>query len=134
MKKVTDINLLALLLITFLSACSGPAYLGKAYPATQNVDVYMDPADIKKPYTTMGTTEVDQDLRSLEATQQKVIELGKAKGADGVITKLTEEDLAVQQTGSGVVNKKSKKNTYSSSSTTTTIKKKKISATFIKYD
>lgn len=134
MKKVTEIHIMALLIIALLSACSGPSYLGKTYPPTQEVDLYFEAEDITKPYTTMGTVEVEQNLRSIAATQQKVIELGKAKGADGVIAKLTEEEAAIQQSGSGIVNKKTKVNTYSSSSTTTRVMKKKITATFIKYN
>ncbi len=133
MKKTTGIKFSTLLTLAFFSACSAPSYFGKSYPPTQNVDVYYDAADITKPYTTMGTVEIDQDLRSLEATQRKAIELGKSKGADGVIATLTEEVAAIQQSGGGMVNKKTKINTYSSSSITTNIKKKKITATFIKY-
>lgn len=134
MKKLINIKILALSVIVLLSACSSPSYLGKSYPSTQHVDVYYDVADVKRPYTTMGTTEIDKDLRSLEATQQKVIEFGKSKGADGVITKLVEEELATQESGGGTINTKKKNNTYSSSSTTTKIMKKKITATYIKYE
>ncbi|MET0242022.1 MAG: hypothetical protein ABW174_01080 [Flavitalea sp.] len=133
MKAATEIIYVALLAIALLTACAKPSYFGKTYPATENVDVYFDASDVKKPYTTMGTMEIDQDLRSIEATQRKVIEIGKAKGADAVITRLEEETAVIQQSGGGIVNKKSKVNTYSSSATTTNIKKKKIIASFIKY-
>ena len=66
--------------------------------------------------------------------QLEVIEMGKAKGADGVITALSQEVSAIQQSGSGTVNKNTKKNTYNSSSTTVNIKKKKITVNFIKYE
>jgi len=62
-----------------------------------------------------------------------IIEMGKTKGADGVIMTLTEEVAAIQQSGVGTVNKKTKNRISTSSSTTVDIKKKKITATFIKY-
>lgn len=133
MKKSTLIQLAGILLIAFSSACA-PSYFGKTYPATQNVDVYLDAADVKKAHTTIGSSSFDKGFKSLESTQQKVIEMGKARGADGVIMKLTEEVAATTQSGSGVVNKKAKKDVITSSSTTTDIKQTKITATFIKYN
>ncbi len=97
----------------------------------------MDASDVKGRYTTMGTSTYDQDFRSLDAMQEKVIEMGRAKGADGVIMNLSEEVALTQQSGSGTVNKNSKNNknnTVTTSGTTINIKKKKITATFIKYD
>lgn len=134
MKKSTLIPLFGILSIVILSACSSPSYLGKSYAPTQNVDVYLNAADIKKLHTTMGTSSYDQNFNSLDAMQQKLIEMGKAKGADGVIMDLTEEVAVTQQSGTGTINTKKKNNTVSTSSTTTNIKKKKITATFIKYD
>ncbi|GAB3921709.1 hypothetical protein GCM10028827_05400 [Mucilaginibacter myungsuensis] len=83
----------------------------------------------------MGTTDIGKGFGSLESAQQKVIELGKAKGADGVIMVLTEEVVTTSQTGTGVVNRTKKKNVIgTNSSTSTDIKQKKIMATFIKYE
>ncbi|MCC8407801.1 DUF1471 domain-containing protein [Mucilaginibacter sp. UR6-1] len=135
MKKTTTIFLVTFLVMGLLAACSTPSYFGKTYSPTQNVDVYLDKADVKKPFTTMGTTKVGKGFSSLESAQQKVIELGKAKGADGVIMSLTEEVISTQQTGTGVVTQNKKKNvTGTSSSTTMDVKSKKITATFIKYE
>lgn len=124
------IQVLGPFFIALISACA-PSYFGNTYPATQNVDVYLDAADVKKEHKTIGTAKFDKGLRSLEALQQKAIEMGKAKGADGVIMELTEEVTATQQAGTGIVNKKSK--VISTSGTSVNIKKKKIVATFIKY-
>ncbi|MBE7176286.1 MAG: hypothetical protein INR69_07790, partial [Mucilaginibacter polytrichastri] len=94
--KTSKAILLTIILFLFLaSACSAPAYLGKSYPPTEDVDVYMDAADIKKQYTTMGSSDVDQNFSSVEVMQQKMVDMGKAKGADGVILKLVEEVAAV---------------------------------------
>ncbi len=117
-----------------LSSCAAPSYFGKTYVATQNVDVYLDPADVKKAHTTIGTSTYDQDFQSVGAMQQKLVEIGKTKGADGVIMKLSEEVAFTQQSGNVNVNKKTKKDNISTSSTTVDVMKKKITATFIKYD
>ncbi len=135
MKKTTFIQLLGGLFIALLAACSTPSYFGKSYTPTQNVDVYLDKADVKKTYTTMGSTNMAKGFSSLEAVQRKVIEMGKAKGADGVIMTLTEDVVSTQQSGSAVASKTKKdKVVATSSSSTMDIKEKKIVATFIKYN
>ncbi len=134
MKKSTLIQLTGILFIIGLLSSCAPSYFGKTYSPTQNVDVYLDAGDVKKAHTTMGTSNMDQGFRSLESAQQKVIEMGKARGADGVIMKLTEEVVSTQQSGLGVVTKKSKKNIITTSSSTTDVKKKTIVATFVKYN
>ena len=134
MKNSALIFLIGVLCIALVTSCAKPAYLGKSYAPTQNVDVYLDAADVRTRYTTMGTATYDQDFRSLEGMQQKVIEVGRARGADGVIMKLSEEVALTQQNGTGRVNKNSKDNSVNTTKTTVDIKKKKITATFIKYD
>jgi len=135
MKKATSIFIIAHLFMGLLAACSTPSYFGKTYSATQNVDVYLDKADVKKTYTTMGSTKISKGFSSMETAQQKVIELGKAKGADGVIMNVTEEVVSTQQTGTGIVSKTKKQNVIgTTNSSTMDIKEKKITATFIKYE
>ena len=83
----------------------------------------------------MGSTNLAKGFSSMDAMQQKVIELGKTKGADGVIMTLTEEVVSTQQNGTGVVSKtKKQKVVATNSSSTMDIKEKKIVATFIKYE
>ncbi len=134
MKNSALIFLIGVLCIALATSCNKPSYLGKTYAPTQHLDVYLDAADVRNRYTTMGTSTYDQDFRSLDAMQQKVIEVGQAKGADGVIMKLSEEVALTQQNGTGNVNKKDRNNTINTSQTAVNIKKKKITATFIKYD
>lgn len=131
----TLINLLAILFIAILAACSKPSYFGKTYAPTQNVDIYLDKTDVKKNYITMGTTNLAKGFSSMGAMQQKVIELGKANGADGVIMTLTEEVVATQQNGTAIVSKtKKQKVIATNSSSTMDIKEKNIVAAFIKYE
>lgn len=83
----------------------------------------------------MGKTELAQGFRSLEKSQQKIIELAKEKGADGVIFSMEEEVFATSNSSGGSINEKKKnKTTVASSSVTTDLKQKKIFATFIKYN
>ncbi|RFM37118.1 hypothetical protein [Chitinophaga silvisoli] len=134
MKKETFIRLFGILLIAFMTACAKPSYFGNTYPPTSNVDVYLDKADIRKQYTTMGSTTLDKGFGSIESTQQKVIEMGKSKGADGVIMTLTEDVVVTQQNGTAIASKTKKdKVIANSSSQTRDIKETKIIATFIKY-
>jgi len=135
MKKETSMQVFGILLITLMTACSKPSYFGTTYPPTSNVDVYLDKADIRKQYTTMGSTTLAKGFGSVEATQQKVIEMGKAKGADGVIMTLTEDVVVTQQNGTAIASKTKKdKVIANSSSQTRDIKETKIIATFIKYN
>ncbi|MFC6101674.1 hypothetical protein [Olivibacter domesticus] len=132
MKKIVLIFLLGFLIINKTYA---QKYFGKSYPSTQNVDEYFDSADVKKSHTVMGKTELAQGFRSLEKSQQKIIDLAKKKGADGVIFSIEEEVYGTASSSGGSVNNKKKnKTTVSSSSTTTDLKQKKILATFIKYN
>lgn len=132
MKKTKSFQLLtaALLLIT---ACS-PSYLGKSYAPTQNVDIYMDQADIKKSYTIMGNTETEVMLKSTERTQQDLIALAKAKGADGIILSSSQEVTSTSQNTSGTEKKGKKQNEYNSTTTTSVSKTKKIKGVLIKYN
>ncbi|MCL4639830.1 MAG: hypothetical protein M5Z89_12615, partial [Olivibacter sp.] len=85
-------------------------------------------------YTVMGKTELAKGFRSLEKTQQKIIDLAKEKGADGIIFSIEEEVLGTSSSTGGSVNEKKKnKTTVVGSSTTMDLKEKKIRATFIKY-
>ena len=129
------IHLLVIVFIALLGACSKPSYFGKTYSPTQNIDIYLDKTDIKKNYITMGSANLAKGFSSMDAMQQKVIALGKANGADGVIMTLTEDVVSTQQNGTGVVSKtKKQKIIATNSSSTMDIKEKKIAATFIKYE
>jgi hypothetical protein len=121
--------------ILFFNTAHAQKYLGKSYPATKTVDEYFDSNDIEKSYTVMGKAELLQGFRSLEKAQQKIIELAKQKGADGVLFSIEEEIYGTSSSSGVIVNGKKKEKTSASSKTTTTdMKRKKIRATFVKYD
>lgn len=135
MKSSKVLQLLVIFSLVFAVSCA-PSYFGKTYAPTQNVDVYLDAADVRKPYTVMGTSDIGQGFSSMDAVQNKVIELGKSKGADGVIMKLTEETTGSSTSNYGTVgnDQNKKKNTYNGGSVTNNIKVKKVQATFVKYN
>lgn len=131
MKKVM---LIAFLGVFFFNMSYAQKYFGKTYTATQNVDEFYDLDDVEKEYTVMGKTELGKGFRSLEKTQQKIIDLAKEKGADGVVFSIEDEVYGTSSSSGGSVSEKKKnKTTVFSSSNTTDLKQKKISATFIKY-
>jgi hypothetical protein len=120
--------------VFFLSSACAQKYFGKTYTSTQVIDQFFDASDVTKGYTVMGKTELGKGFRSLEKTQEKIIDLARKKGADGVIFTMEEEVYATSNSGSGTVTQKKEKNaTVFSNSTTTDLKEKKIRATFIKY-
>lgn len=131
MKKLF-IQSIGIFALAATASCT-PSYFGKTYSPTQSVDVYFDAADVKREHEVMGTTDIGQGFNSLNAVQQKVIELGKAQGADGVVMKLTEEVTGSSKSDFGNMKNGSKNSTYTGGSVTNNIKTKKVLATFIKY-
>ena len=132
MKTLQTIAVIAVLGLTIPSSCA-PSYFGKSYTATQTVEVYYSDKDVKKEYEIMGSTEIPQGFSSPDAMQQKAIELGKSRGADGVIMKMVEETTGSSTSNFGNVKNGNKNNTYTGGSVTNNMKVKKIQATFIKY-
>jgi len=133
MKHFNLVLLAAIFFLPLIPSCSTPSYFGKSYAPTQNVDVYLDERDIEKRYEVIGTSEIKQGFNSLDKMQLKGIELGKAKGADGVIMILAEENTGAITNKFGNVKKGKKNDTYAGGTVTTNTKMKKILATFIKY-
>jgi hypothetical protein len=132
MKKLVLIQLLVFLIC---NSSYSQKYFGKSYTQTQSVHEYFDELDVKKSYTVMGTAELDQGFRSLEKCQQKLVDLAKKKGADGIIFVLEEEVYGSSTSGGATVNeKKNNKTRATTSSATVDLKKKTIKAKLIKYE
>jgi len=135
MKTITFIMGITMsLILATVSTVKAQAYLGKAYTPTEKVDVFLEMEDIEKPYEIMGKSTVAQGFKSLAKTQEKIVKLGKTKGADAVVMKLVEEVTGSQQNDFTTI-KNGKKNTGTviGSSNTNNIKVKKVEAVFIKY-
>ena len=63
-------------------------YLGTEFSPTKQVDVYVDPSAIKKPYTIIGKGYPDYGLymqAELELMQEKAIQKAREKGADAIL-------------------------------------------------
>ena len=63
-------------------------YLGTASSPTDNVDVFVDPGAIKKPYTIVGkgyAEGISISKKSYEIMQKKAIRKAKEKGADAIL-------------------------------------------------
>src|SRR5829696_4209657 len=61
-------------------------YLGSSYAPTKNVDVYVDAASIKKPYTIVGKAYVSEhSLYTLEQLQAELVKKAMEKGADAIL-------------------------------------------------
>ena len=78
------IRFLPLLLGLLLPGCMTVDYVGSSYPATTQVDLFFDEADIKTDYTVMGELRVEGDnhlfMRS-EKMQRKLLEQARERGA-----------------------------------------------------
>jgi hypothetical protein len=80
---------LALVSLLFSSCFSTRVdYLGNSFTPTRSVDVYVDAAAIRKPYTVIGKGYVNDhayNITPLERIQENVVEKAKEKGADAVL-------------------------------------------------
>ena|SRR5688572_9306926 len=79
----------SLILASFLFSCGMRMnYLGTTSSPTENVDVFVDPGAIKKPYTIVGkgyAEGISISKKSYEIMQKKAIRKAKEKGADAIL-------------------------------------------------
>lgn len=77
---------LSFVILLFSSCGIKISYLGNSFSATQNVDVFVDAAAIKKPYTIVGKGYTNNSLfTSTEKLQRKAIAKAKEKGANAIL-------------------------------------------------
>jgi hypothetical protein len=113
-------------------------YLGNSFTPTQRVDVYIDVAAIRKPYTVMGKSSYQNRTPfhvSLDTIQKMAVEKAKEKGADAILF----QDYIVQNGTSietitrtdsiGVMTPEKVRTT-----TATPIEIEKLDILFLKYD
>jgi hypothetical protein len=115
-----------------LSSCIHSDYLGKNYEPTSQVDLFFDAADVQADYEVMGevTLESASDLDfavSSEDLQEKMIELAREKGADGVILGPLEKKTTGESTSSTAVSNRT------TESTTEIKESKTVKGKLIKY-
>lgn len=82
------IKFYSLMLILLYSCGSHLNYLGSSYTPTKQIDVYVDPAAIKRSYTVIGKGYMDYGYhlrQRIDKMQEKAIAKAKAKGADAIL-------------------------------------------------
>ena len=87
----------AALLITLSSCGSQVIYYGRAYPTTNNVDIFFRESDVENANEIMGKMvyEVPAKKRS-DKVQRKLMNRAQRKGADAIIF----DDISLTNTGS----------------------------------
>lgn len=100
MKHVYSLLLLSFILVSCAVRIN---YLGSTSTPTEKVDVYVDAAAIKRPYSIIGRGYPEylssgSWLNSTEKLQQKVVKVAQKKGADAVLF----QDHYVQREGTNI--------------------------------
>ena len=72
-----------------IGGCVSVDYVGKSYPPTTQVDVYLSMTDVKRPYTTIGEVRADVAAiplaDSAKDLQEKMIAEARKRGANGIV-------------------------------------------------
>ena len=134
------VSLLAVVVLSF-TACLSPynqAYIGRSYPPTTHVDIYLSEDEIKEDYQVMGhLPPVQVPSMDMRLVQKRIVLTGHAQGADGVVIHVEEREIGTRETtyGSGQTQTKETTTTQTEGSTKTiTIKNVNYVRTiFIKY-
>ena len=130
-------------LAVFAIGCVSVDYVGRSYPPTAAVDLYMSPADVTRPYQVMGQVSAQVDVIPFvsqgQQLQDKLLEAARQRGADGIIlgSLTTRQTGATQQTsGQATTKKKSdkkKKTNYTETTNTAVQETTELRGTLIKY-
>jgi hypothetical protein len=126
------------------AGCVSVDYVGKSYPPTANVDVYLSAADVKQNYTTIGQVRAQvEDIPFTNSSQQlqdKILAEARSRGADGVILGgLGRRQVlgSAQTVGQATTKKKGdgkKKTTYTETTTQNVEDMVELRGTLIRYD
>jgi hypothetical protein len=72
-----------------IGGCVSVDYVGKSFPPTTQVDVYLSMTDVKRPYTTIGEVRADTAAiplaDSAQDLQEKMIAEARKRGANGIV-------------------------------------------------
>lgn len=122
--------------------CVSVDYVGKSYPPTASVDLYMTSADVRRPYEVIG--EARAQVEALPFTspadqlQEKLLAEARSRGANGVILgSVASRQVASTSTTTGQATSKKKgdkKNTKYTDTTTTNVEEiDELRGTLIRY-
>lgn len=130
------------LLAALAAGCVSIDYVGKSYPPTASVDLYMTPADVRRPYEVIGEARAQVEALPFtspaEQLQEKLLTEARSRGANGVILgPLTSRQVASTSTTTGQATTKKKgdkKNTQYTDTTTTNVEEmNELRGTLIRY-
>lgn len=124
------------------AGCVSVDYVGKSYPPTASVDLYMSVADVKRPYEVIGDARAQVEALPFSSPAQqlqtKLMQEAQSRGANGVILgSLSSRQVAATSTTTGQATSKKKgdkKNTQYTDVTTTNVEEMtELHGTLIRY-
>jgi hypothetical protein len=143
-RRTAALRAAAVALALVAAGCVSVDYVGKSYPATANVDVYLSAADVKRKYTTIGQARAQVEAMPFsnptQQLQDKLVAEAKSRGADGVILGgLNRRQVlgSAQTVGQATTKKKGdgkKKTTYTETTTQNVEDMVELRGTLIRYD
>jgi hypothetical protein len=131
-----------LLLAMVACGCVSVDYVGKTYPPTASVDLYMSAADVPRPYEVIGESRAQVEAlpfsNPAQQLQTKLLAEAQSRGANGVILGglNTRQTSSTSTTVGQAQSKKkgSKKNTQYTDTTTTNVDEvTELRGTLIRY-
>jgi len=143
--RATALRAAAVALALAVAGCVSVDYVGKSYPPTANVDVYLSAADVKRKYTTIGQARAQVEAipfsNPSQQLQEKLVVEARSRGADGVILGGLDRRQVLGSThtvGQATTKKKGdggkKKTTYAETTTTDVEDMVELRGTLIRYD
>ncbi len=137
------VRVAAVVLSAILGAgCVSVDYVGKTYPPTSSVDLYMSAADVKRPYEVIGDARAQVEALPFSSPAQqlqtKLMQEAQNRGANGVILgSLDTRQVSSTSTTTGQAKSKKKgdkKNTQYTDVTTTNVEEmNELHGTLIRY-
>lgn len=125
------------------AGCVSVDYVGKSYPPTASVELFMTPSDVKRPYEVIGEARAQADAlpftNPAEQLQQKLLLEAQSRGANAVILgSITTRQTGSTSTTTGQATSKKKgdkkKNTQYTDTTTTSVNEvNELRGTLIRY-
>ena len=122
--------------------CVSVDYVGKSYPPTASVDLYMTAADVKRPYEVIGDARAQVEAlpfsNPAQQLQTKLLAEAQSRGANGVIlSPLSSRQVSSTSTTTGQATSKkkgNKKNTQYTDTTQTNVEEiTELRGTLIRY-
>jgi hypothetical protein len=142
-RRTATLRAAAVAVVLATAGCVSVDYIGKSYPPTAHVDVYLSASDVKQKYTTIGQARAQvEDIpftNSSQQLQEKLIAEAKSRGADGVILGGLDRRQVLgsaQTVGQATTKKKGegKKTTYTETTTQNVEDMVELRGTLIRYD